>query len=137
MVREGTIGEVVTTYAGSPHDIVKAICEEINVALRRAGISPTGVHIIAMMYLVAATTKEGMSDPSPQLGKMPSFKLLLMVLTKVMAGDEKFSEEESEFFKTEFTDMVKSLGGCEISMETTPVHHKHITYMSPPSKEVH
>ena len=132
---EDNRSELITTYLGSPHDIITTLCKEMSDAFERVGIALTGVHLVAMMYLVAAATRRGLEDPSPRLGAMPSFKLLLMIFTKVLTSNGDYSEAEQEHFKKEFTDLVKSLGGHEVPPESQ--FRKEITYVSPASKEVH
>lgn len=126
-------GELVTTYAGTPQDIIHALCEEFTNAFHRAGLQPTGVHLVALLYLVVSTIRTGTENPNPTTGKMPSFKLLLMILTKVLAGGD-YSKEETEHFTKEFTELVQSLGGHVIPSQP---FHKETSFIAPPSKEVH
>ena len=122
-------------YQGSINDILHRLCIEMTDALDKAGIAPTGVHVLAMMVLVAVSARTRTTSPLPDLGKMPSFNLLLSIFARNFTNTA-FTNEEAESFKKEFLEMVQSLGGCEIPRGQT-VPAKETVFVSPMSKEVH
>lgn len=126
------------TYSGSPADIVVELSKEVQVALSNAGITPTGAHIIAAIWAIACAVHNGNAQDNSELGKMPSYKILLSVLIRGLTG-RKWTQEEHEEFDVEFVEIVKSLGGAVLQ---TPASYTTSSplgplFVSPASKEIH
>ena len=128
--RNGTL----TTYSGTPKDILVSLCTEITNVLEKNGIVPTGLHLLAMVHIVAGFIKHETENPTARLGKMPTFKMLITVLARNFTNTP-YSAEETEIFNEEFKEMIESLGGSVIS--TVPASSKQDIFMAPMSTEVH
>lgn len=127
---------VLTTYSGTPSDIMEHLTKEVADVLENAGVMPTGVHLLAMVHLVAGMIKSEMESPSARLGKMPTFKLLVSVLARNLTNTP-YSPEETASFNEEFKGMVESLGGFTVAATGAPAPPKQEVFMAPMSKEVH
>ena len=128
----------VTMYQGTIKDIIEDLCKELGTALNMAGIRPTGIHVLAMMHLVAALAKANTEEPNQELGKMPSFKMLLGTLIRNYTRTA-YSVEETEAFKDEFLDIMRSIGMVE-DLGPRPTQSQitqKVPFMAPMSKEVH
>ena len=125
-------------YQGSPKEIVVALSEEISTLFAEHGMPPTGVHVIALLHVVACAVRSALDDKakgvSNQCGDMPSFKSMLAVLTHGLSGSE-WTQQELRAFNDEFCGLIKSLGGSVLPKGAAPF--EPAAFMAPMSKEVH
>ena len=129
-------------YQGNPSDVLMAMAQRIVKALEQAGIAPTGIHILALLYAVSSVLHNGRQDyvkGDTSLGVMPSFKTVLTLLTRVSMG-ARLSQEETQEFNDDFVAIIKSLGGSieyqSNTLSTTSLSNSHVI-IAPLSKEVH
>jgi hypothetical protein len=131
-------------YTGSPGEIINAMADEITNALSAAHLQPTGVLLVAMMHVLAQAVYSGrlaLAEGDTEMGQMPSFSLLLSMLTRISMGQQMTLEEGTRLV-TEFVEMTKSLGGNAIDM-SQPGAQPFTTglsgplFLSPPDKQVH
>lgn len=121
----------VKTYSGTPREIIIELAKEVTEALSKQGIGPNGANIIAMMHALACSL--GAKD-MPQIGKMPSFGLMLAVFRHGYLGSD-WSSEEIDQFNQEISEIVLSLGGVKLDGQEQKI--KRAMIVSPMSKEVH
>ena len=110
-----------TVYEGTPKQIITRMTHELADVLHAAGHGPSGVHVIALLHLVASVVKSGIEDKE---GQMPSFKSMLGILTHGVTGTP-WSNEEMTAFDKEFQAIVESYGGRKITKD------KPVNMMSP------
>ena len=129
-------------YQGNPSDVLMAMAQRIVKALEQAEIAPTGIHILALLYVVSSALHTGRQDyvkGDTSLGVMPSFKTVLTLLTRVSMG-ARLSQEETQEFNDDFVAIIKSLGGSieyqSNILSTTSLSNSHVI-IAPLSKEVH
>ena len=104
-----------TVIEGSPSDIMRRLSGEIIEVLQRSGMQPTGIHALALCHAMLAMIKAGIDCRNdPGVGEMPSFKMLLGVLTHGMSG-AKWTNAEKQDFDDEFCKIVESLGGRKLA----------------------
>ena len=101
-------------YQGSPKDITKQIAEEMLDVIQNAGIGWSGVHAVAMLQIVISMYN---SINKQAVGVMPSFEMMLTLLTRGISRTE-FTPEEAEKLNAEFCIMVESLGGSKLPKGT-------------------
>lgn len=122
---------------GTPSHIIEKLSGEIGDALRKANIPPTGLHVLAMFHVALSCIQNVMEkgDEVASLGKMPSFSLILNLITRgMMDPAAEWPEETRKVFGAEFMEIVESLGGIKLD---TPTHQSGSLFMAPASKEVH
>ena len=122
----------MTVHKGCPRDILISVSQEIADVLKNAGISPTGVHVAALFHVAVCAVKAAV----PAQGQMPSYGLLLKLLTGVMTGTE-WNAEEVEFFNKEMTELIVSAGGSTMPDNTTEDTVTGATFMAPATDLVH
>ena len=129
-------------YQGNPSDVLMAMAQRIVKALEQTEIAPTGIHILALLYVVSSALHTGRQDyvkGDTSLGVMPSFKTVLTLLTRVSMG-ARLSQEETQEFNDDFVAIIKSLGGSieyqSNTLSTTSLSNSHVI-IAPLSKEVH
>lgn len=121
-------------YEGTPRDITIKLCEEIAEVLSNGGYHPSGLHVIALLHIAACMVRsEG--QESSGVGKMPSLKTMLRVVTHGMTG-ANWSDQETEEFGKEFVEIIESLGGSKLP-PGIKASRMAMPFISPASKEVH
>lgn len=121
---------------GTPGEIIGKLSEDVANALRKAGIPPTGLHVIAFFHLALSCIKNVEENGDKTLGKMPSYKLLLNLVTRALI-DESWPDVERDLFSKEFMEITESLGGMKLDTPSTGKAVSTTMFMAPPSKEVH
>ena len=136
MIDTSKVGKL---YQGSPAEVIVALSQEVNQALGQAGIAPTGVHILGMIWTVACAIRGNKVDAAngkSEMGNMPSFKMLLSLLTRGILGTS-WNEKQWEEFNKEFVEIIKSLGGKVANANSyTPTSNQPV-FLAPASKEIH
>lgn len=104
-----------TVIEGSPSDIMRELSGEIVEVLQAAGIQPTGMQALAMCHALVAMVRAGIDcRDEPGVGQMPSFAMLLGVLSHGLSGS-KWTDDERKQFDEEFCKIVESLGGHKLA----------------------
>lgn len=99
---------------GSPSEIMRKLSDDMVEVLQAAGIQPSGVHALAMCHCLVAMIRAGQDCKGEQgVGLMPSFRMLLGVLTHGLSG-VAWGAEEKEQFNDEFCRIIESLGGHKL-----------------------
>ncbi len=117
-------------YQGTPREIVIRVSTEIADILQAAGTQPTGIHLLAMLHLVACIVRMETESPNPASGRMPSFSSMLSLLTHHVSATA-WTDEEARAFDTEFASIVESLGGHKMGTR------KDLPMIMSPSLGVH
>ena len=106
---------VTKVLEGSPSKLMKELSAEMIDILQRGGIQPTGVHALALLHAMIAMIKGGQTlyADHPEVGLMPSFRMLLGVLVHGL-NNSKWTTEEKQEFDAEFCRIVESLGGRKL-----------------------
>ena len=126
-------------YTGTPTDVLMAIAQRIIKALEQANITPTGLHVLAMLHVLSCALHNGRHDYAEgdtSLGMMPTFKTVLTLMTRVSMG-EKLSSEETQAFNEDFVAIVKSLGGSIERAGTQNQLPTNGAIIAPMSSEIH
>lgn len=123
-------------YTGTPNDIIEKLSEEIAKALANAGLAPHALNIMAMFHVAVGCLLNLRDGHDPKLGKAPSNTLIMRAISHALVGHD-WSEEEKEEFTEEFLEILRSMGGQQVSEEEMNKLQNSTMFMAPPSKELH
>lgn len=104
-------------YQGTPTEVLEQMAKNLSEILTNAGVPPTGLHVLAMMHLVACTWYGRTKDTN---GKMPDFKTMLAVFVKT-ATQSKWTDTEVDEFVEDFKRLVNDIGGMTYNSKDTPL----------------
>lgn len=117
---------------GTPAQIIIDTAEEMADAMKKADIKPTGIHVLATIHLAMSLMSTG-SAIGGTMGKMPSFKMVLTMMTRSL-HPSGWTVEAAKEFDEEFGILVESLGGKKVSEEGDSTSQ---LMLSPPMGGIH